>query len=88
MAIIFNSIENNITKDQMKALYRRNLIECNDFTLTVATMPDWAKEEAKEIIEREVKGTVWSESLVSGSKKAIELKNKNAYPKLYENMKR
>lgn len=32
MAIIFNSKENSITKEQMKALYRNNLIECNDFT--------------------------------------------------------
>lgn len=84
MAIIFNSKENNITKEQMKVLYRNNLIECDDFTLTVATIPDWATEEAKEMIEKDFKGTVWSESLVSGSKKAIELKNKNTYPKLYE----
>lgn len=84
MAIIFNSNENNITEEQMKILYRNNLIECNDFTFTVATIPDWAIEEAKGLIKRDFKGTVWKESLVSESKKAVELKNKSAYPKLYE----
>jgi hypothetical protein len=49
MAIIFNSKENNITKEQMETLYRNNLIECDDFTFTVATIPDWAVEEAKEL---------------------------------------
>ena len=84
MAIIFNSKENNITEEQMKILYRNNLIECNDFTFTVATISDWAIEEAKELIKRDFKGTVLKEFLISGSKKAVELKNKSAYPKLYE----
>jgi len=84
MAIIFNSKENNITEEQMKILYRNNLIECDDFTFTVATIPNWAIEEAKEFIKRDFKGIIWRESLVSGSKKAVELKNKSAYPKLYE----
>lgn len=30
MAIIFNSKECGITKEEMKLLYRYNLIECND----------------------------------------------------------
>lgn len=47
MAIIFNSKECGITKEEMKLLYRYNLIECNDFTFTVATIPSWAMEEAK-----------------------------------------
>ena len=38
MAIIFNSKECGITKEEMKLLYRYNLIECNDFTFTVATI--------------------------------------------------
>lgn len=84
MAIIFNSKENNITEEQMKILYRNNLIECDDFTFTVAIIPDWAIEEAKELIKRDFKGTVWKEFLISGSKKAVELKNKSVYPKLYE----
>lgn len=84
MAIIFNSKENNITKEQMETLYKNNLIECNDFTFTVATIPDWAIEEAKELIKRDFKGTGWNDSLASASKRAVELKNKSAYPKLYD----
>lgn len=84
MAIIFNSKENNITKEQMETLYRNNLIECDDFTFTVATIPDWAIEEAKELIKRDFKGTVWNESLVSGNKKTVDQKNKSAYTRLYE----
>lgn len=49
-AIIFNSKECGITKEQMKILYRNNLIECNDFTFTVATIPNWAIEEAKNLV--------------------------------------
>lgn len=83
MGIIFSSKENNITTEQMKILYRNNLIECNDFTFEVATIPNWAIEEAKELIKKDIKGTIWKESLVSGSKKAVGLKNKSAYPGLY-----
>ena len=50
MAIIFNSKECGITKEEMKLLYRYNLIECNDFTFTVATIPSWAMEEAKNLV--------------------------------------
>lgn len=84
MAIIFNSKECGITKEQMKILYRNNLIECNDFTFTVATIPNWAIEEAKNLVKKDFKGIFWSELLVSGSKKAIKLKNMNSYPKLYK----
>lgn len=84
MAIIFNSKECGITEKQMKNLYRNNLIECNDFTFTVATIPNWAIEEAKALVEKSFEGVAWNESLVSGSKKLIELKNKSDYPKLYE----
>lgn len=84
MQDIFNSKENDISKEQMETLYRNNLIECNDFTFTVATIPNWAIKEAKGLIKRDFKGTIWRESLVSGSKKAVELKNKSSYPKLYE----
>ena len=83
MGIIFNSKENNITTEQMKILYRNNLIECNDFTFEVATIPNWAIEEAKELIKKDIKGTIGRESLVSGNKKAVESKNKSAYPRLY-----
>ena len=58
MAIIFNSKECGITKEEMKLLYRHNLIECNDFTFTVATIPGWAMEEAKNLIGKDFKGTV------------------------------
>lgn len=54
MAIIFNSKECGITKEQMKILYRNNLIECNDFTFTVATIPNWAIEEAKNLVKKRV----------------------------------
>ena len=84
MAIIFNSKECGITKEQMKILYRNNLTECNDFTFTVATIPNWAIEEAKNLVKKEFKGIFCSELLVSGSKKAVKLKNMNSYPKLYE----
>lgn len=88
MGIIFSLKENNITTEQMKILYRNNLIECNDFTFEVATIPNWAIEEAKELIKKDIKGTIWKESLVSGSKKVVGLKNKSAYPGLYyETMK-
>lgn len=88
MAIIFNSKECGITKEEMKLLYRHNLIECNDFTFTVATIPSWAMEEAKNLIGKDFKGTGWNDSLVSGSKKAIKLKNQYDHPTLYEkNMK-
>ena len=53
MGIIFSSKENNITTEQMKILYRNNLIECNDFTFEVATIPNWAIEEAKELIKKD-----------------------------------
>ena len=84
MAIIFNSKECGITKEEMKLLYRYNLIECNDFTFTVATIPSWAMEEAKNLIGKDFKGTGWNDSLVSGSKKAIKLKNQYDHPTLYE----
>lgn len=84
MAIIFNSKECGITKEEMKLLYRHNLIECNDFTFTVATIPSWAMEEAKSLIKKDFKGTGWNDSLVSGSKKAIKLKNQYDHPTLYE----
>ena len=63
MAIIFNSKECGITKEEMKLLYRYNLIECNDFTFTVATIPSWAMEEAKNLIGKDFKGTGWNDSL-------------------------
>ena len=69
MAIIFNSKECGITKEEMKLLYRYNLIECNDFTFTVATIPSWAMEEAKNLIGKDFKGTGWNDSLVSGHRK-------------------
>lgn len=65
-------------------LNRYNLIECNDFTFTVATIPSWAMEEAKNLIGKDFKGTGWNDSLVSGSKKAIKLKNQYDHPTLYE----
>lgn len=55
MAIIFNSKECGITKEEMKLLYRYNLIECNDFTFTVATIPSWAMAQLwviKDLIEK------------------------------------
>lgn len=84
MAIIFNSDVCGITKEQMKVLYKNKLIECNDFTFTVATIPDWAVKEAEALIGQSFKGVAWNDSLVSGSKRAIALKNKNDYPRLYE----
>lgn len=51
---------------------------------TVATIPSWAMEEAKNLIGKDFKGTGWNNSLVSGSKKAIKLKNQYDHPTLYE----
>lgn len=42
----------------------------------------FTQREAKELIKKDIKGTR-RESLVSGNKKAVELKNKSAYPRLY-----
>lgn len=40
------------------------------------------------LIGKDFKGTGWNDSLVSGSKKAIKLKNQYDHPTLYEkNMK-
>lgn len=58
MAIIFNSKECGITKEEMKLLYRYNLIECNDFTFTVATIPSWVWKRQKILLEKILKGLV------------------------------
>mgnify|MGYP000102159963 CR=1 FL=1 len=84
MAIIFNSKECGITKEGRMLFYRYYLIECNVFTFTVATIPSWAMEEVKNLIGKDVKGTGLNYSLVSGSKKAIKLKNQYDHPTLYE----
>lgn len=42
----------------------------------------FTQREAKELIKKDIKGTR-RESLVSGNKKAVESKNKSAYPRLY-----
>lgn len=87
MGIIFNSVKCGITKDQMKVLYRNDLIECADSTFTVATIPDWAVAEAKDLTGKEFIGSVVNESLVSEDKESVALKNRNAYPGLYESLK-
>lgn len=85
MAIIFNSKAIGITQDEMKKLYRNNLIICNDFSFTMATVPDWAIDEANELIKKEIKGRYWDENiLIPENKIAIEKYNKESYPGLYE----
>lgn len=84
MAIIFNSKECGITEEQMKILYRNNLIKCDDFTFTVATIPDWAIEEAQNLVKKEFNGTVLNESFVSENKNVIKLMNRSSYPRLYK----
>ena len=82
ISCIFNS--KRVWRHKKISLYECNLIECNDFTFTVATIPSWAMEEAKNLIGKDFKGTGWNDSLVSGSKKAIKLKNQYDHPTLYE----
>lgn len=83
MAIIFNSEENGITKEQMQDLYRNNLILCDDHTFTVATIPDWATNEVKSMVDKEIKGITWDCHKEIKLKEDVAKHNSYRYPKLY-----
>ena len=73
MAIIFNSKDLNITEQQMEILYRENLIKCNDYTLEVATIPNWAIGEAESIVNKKFVGTEIDDKFAPGNK--IDMKD-------------
>lgn len=83
MAMIFSAESNKLSPNDMKLLYRNNLILCSDSQLHVAQIPSWAVKEAERRIGKKITGTESSDQLLPMNKIDMSLKNKFNYPKLY-----
>lgn len=86
MEIIINSKELNITEEQMKKLYKKNLIVCDDYTLTVATIPEWAINEVENLLGIIIDGTETEDYTKVKSKRDVAYYNHCHYPRLYESI--
>ena len=86
MEIIINSKKLNIAEEQMKELYKKNLIVCNDYTLTVATIPEWAVSEVEAILKITIKGTETKGYTKVKNKRDVAFYNHYNYPRLYESI--
>lgn len=86
MEIIINSKQLNITEEQMKELYKKNLIVCDDYTLTVATIPEWAINEVENLLGIIIDGTETEDYTKVKSKRDVAYYNHYHYPRLYESI--
>lgn len=84
MAIIFSRKDCGITEEQMKELYRNNLIVCNDIGLNVAEIPDWAIDEAGKLIGKDFYGIISEKGMFPQNKSEVTAKNRYDYPKMYK----
>jgi len=83
---ILNTERCGFTTEQVLELYKNNLILCNDYSLTVITVPKWAYDEIKSITGidiNELSGTETSYE-ISGTKIDVKLKNRYSYPRLHD----
>ena len=86
MEIIINSKDLNITEEQMKDLYKKNLIVCDDYTLTVATIPEWAINEVENLLGVTIEGTETGDYTKVKNKRDVAYYNHYHYPRLYESI--
>lgn len=85
MATIINSKDLGISKEQMKELYTKNLILCDDYDLIIAIIPNWTMNEVMSVLKCEIDGTeIDDKDYIPANKIDMMLNNHYHYPKLYD----
>lgn len=87
MVYLFNSKVEGLTESEMKLLYKNNLILCNDYTLEIASIPDWALDEVESILKRKITTARFFKGYRTPRNKIdMSLRNHYDYPRLYDSI--